>query len=126
VRWWLDVDTSESEMSGQEQITQNEILLMIGLCFPQSARAWRNNTGAYKSPEGQLIRYGCPGSPDILGIARGGVWFGIEVKSDTGRMSEAQKNFRNMVISMDGHYAMVRSVAEAKRFLEDVTNVGRE
>lgn len=113
-----------------EQQLQNEILRMIGASFPDSARAWRNNSGALKDQSGRLVRFGCPGSPDILGIAKGGIWFGIEVKTEMGRMSEAQKNFRNMVLSMGGHYACVRSINEAWDFLHQIifgiSNSGRE
>lgn len=41
--------------------------------------AWRNNTGAAKSPDGKrFIRFGEPGSPDIIGCLPDGRLLAIE------------------------------------------------
>ena len=50
---------------------------------------WRNTSGAYKAEHGSYVRYGTPGSPDIILIKNGFVW-GIEVKTERGKLS-AQK-----------------------------------
>lgn len=55
--------------------------------------AWRNNTGALRSSTGRLIRFGHPGSPDILGYLPGGRMLCVECKAGRGRLSELQRNF---------------------------------
>lgn len=43
---------------------------------------WRNNTGAASLPGGtgeQLVRFGVPGSSDLMGVYRGQFW-GVEIK----------------------------------------------
>lgn len=97
-----------------EQAIVNEILLMLGRLYPHDVRAWRNNTGALKDGNGRVVKFGCPGSPDIIGIAKPGRFIGIEVKTLTGRQSEQQRMFQKMVESMGGKYFLVRSVEEAE------------
>lgn len=112
-------------MSNPETIIKNDILLMIGKDFSENMRVWSNNTGACKDARGQLIRYGLPGSSDILGvIAPKGTFLGIEVKTATGRQRPDQKNFEAMVRAMGGLYLLVRSVAEARAMLEEVVKYG--
>lgn len=41
-----------------------------------------------------------------------GQFLAVECKSDTGRQSEAQRNFQKMVESMGGLYLLVRDVAD--------------
>lgn len=105
-----------AKMSSNEQAIVNGILLMVGTKFPNTIRLWRNNTGALKDTTGRLIKFGCPGSPDLLGIMRPGLFVGIEVKDRT-RQSEQQKNFQAMVGSMGGIYLLVHSVDEAEEEL---------
>ena len=103
-------------MSSNEQAIVNGILLMVGAKFPSTVRLWRNNTGALKDGNGRVVKFGCPGSPDLLGVIRPGFFLGIEVKDRT-RQSEQQKNFQAMVGSMGGIYLLVHSVEEAEREL---------
>ncbi len=100
-----------------EQTIVNEILLMVGRSYPETVRLWRNNTGAFQDKTGRVVRFGCPGSPDLLGIIRPGRFLGIEVKTSTGRQSEQQKSFMKMVESMGGIYLLVRSVEEAEQWI---------
>lgn len=72
--------------------------------------AWRNNTGAF-AVDRRYIRYGHPGSSDILGVYRGR-FLAIEVKSPTGKQSPDQKIFQRMVEKNGGIYLLVRSVDE--------------
>jgi hypothetical protein len=50
---------------------------------------WRNNVGAIKY-DMRFVRYGEVGSPDIMAI-KNGKFYAIEVKSPTGKLSEAQE-----------------------------------
>lgn len=53
---------------------------------------WRNNTGAVKQGD-RYVRYGFPGSADILGITMDGRMIACEVKSQFGRLSSYQQEF---------------------------------
>lgn len=86
------------------------------------ARAWRQNTGgaSYTSAGGgrRFIRFGVPGGGDISGILACGKRLELEVKTDTGRIREDQKNFGAMIQRMGGLYGVVRSEADAKELLD--------
>lgn len=91
------------------------ILHRIGERYPQ-ARCWRNNTGALRDPTGRLIRFGLPGSADILGlIGPEGRFLAIECKTQRGRQTEQQRKFQAMVERHGGLYVLARKA-------EDVDN----
>ena len=94
---------------------QQEILQAIGA--RDDLRVWRNQTGALRDERGRLVRFGLPGSADILGILKGGRFLAIEVKSPTGRQSEQQHNFERMVRNMGGLYILARSVSDVLEVL---------
>lgn len=60
----------------------------------------------------RTIRFGCPGSPDILGCLDGR-WIGLEVKTATGRQRETQIAFQAAIERAGGLYAVVRSPEDA-------------
>lgn len=99
-----------------EREIQQNILISFG-SLPD-LRIWRNNTGSIKTPDGRFVTFGLKGSADILGIMRGGRFLAIEVKTATGRQSEHQKNFQNMIEAFGGVYILARSVEDVKRRLE--------
>jgi len=75
---------------------------------------WRNNTGVLKDARGIPIKFGlCKGSSDLIGIAPGGVFFAVEVKTPTGRASPAQTNFIAAVIRAGGRAGIARSPDDA-------------
>jgi hypothetical protein len=91
-----------------------------GACLVALAAAgclvWRQNTGAYRLPDGRTIRYGlCVGSSDIVGIAPDGRFLAVEVKSERGRASEAQERFVAAVRAAGGRAGIARSAEEAVR-----------
>lgn len=55
---------------------------------------------------------------DILGIVHGGKFLAVEVKSATGRISEAQREFLARVSVLGGVALVVRSVEELRSGLE--------
>ena len=74
---------------------------------------WRNSTGVAEI-QGRKIRYGlCVGSPDIVGIAPGGRFLGIEVKTKSGRVTKDQRMFIELVRWMGGFAGVARSVQDA-------------
>jgi hypothetical protein len=87
--------------------------------------AWRNNTGAVKV-DGRWIRYGQPGSGDILGILphdanngtfRRGSLLSVECKTPLGRQSKQQKLFQTMIEQSGGCYLLVRSARDLEERL---------
>lgn len=121
-----------------EKIIQAHIMAAIG-SLPD-LRVWRNNTGqawtgnAVLKPQktttvtinpgdvlirrAHPIKFGLPGSADILGIkAPSGQFVAVEVKNQDGRQSEQQKNFQKMVMSMGGLYILAHSAEEAREGL---------
>jgi len=93
---------------------QQEILKTYGA--RPDMRIWRNQTEALKDERGRLVRFGLIGSADILGIIKhNGTLLAIEVKTDTGRQTEQQKAFQNMIESHGGIYILARSVDDVKR-----------
>ena len=90
----------------------NAILLALG--NRPGLRVWRQNTGAIKDANGRLVRFGLIGSADILGIlAPSGRFVAIEVKTATGRQSEQQRAFQQMIERHGGIYVLARSVDDA-------------
>lgn len=59
----------------------------------------------------------CVGSADLIGIAPGGRFLAIEVKTSTGRPSKEQTRFIAAVARAGGVAGIARSVDEALSFL---------
>lgn len=88
---------------------------------------WRNNTGAQKiySPGGtRFIRFGMPGSPDIIGICKGR-FVGIEVKAPKGKQSQIQREFERNVKLFGGYYILAYSVEDALNVVKEIINERR-
>ena len=94
-----------------ERTIKQQTLALLGT--RTDLRIWNNPTGVGLSPSGHVIRFGLPGSPDLIGLMHDGTFLGIEVKSATGRQRPAQKNFQRMIESMNGVYLLVRSAEDA-------------
>lgn len=81
---------------------------------------YRNNTGAVKIGK-RFIRYGTPGSSDIIGILPDGRFLAVECKREKGgRLSELQKAFLTAIQINGGVSIVARSVEELKKELEKV------
>lgn len=75
---------------------------------------WRQDTGAYRAKSGALVRYGlCVGSSDIIGLSPDGRFLAVEVKTDTGRATEAQLRFIAAVQAAGGRAGIARSASDA-------------
>lgn len=106
-------------MTTREGYIQNQILRTIGR--RRDVFVWRNNTGVARSLDGKrVIKFGCPGSPDIMGIQEVtitpemvgltfGRAFGVEVKTETGEQSEQQKRWEGAWRLRGGLYLLARS-----------------
>ena len=97
-----------------ESQIQNEI--MREFATRPDMRLWRANVLAARM-HGRLVRAGVPGQADLSGILADGRRLEIEVKSETGRLSEDQKRFGEMITRFGGVYIVARSVKDVRHCL---------
>lgn len=102
----------------KERTRQNLILVELSRRYAGRGIFWKNDTGAAKSMDGKrIIRFGCPGSPDIIGCLDGR-FIGIEVKTPTGSQEESQVKFQAVFERAGGIYIIARTAEEAVERLE--------
>lgn len=90
--------------------------------------AFRNNAGAYRTEQGHFVRYGVgeKGGSDLIGITpvkitqdmvgrTVGVFTALEVKTKTGRPTEAQSRFIKAIRRAGGIAGIVRSPEDAEK-----------
>lgn len=105
-------------MANAETNLQGRIMVALSQA---GCLVWRQNTGALPDPRtGRLVRYGlCKGSADVIGIAPGGRFLAVEVKTPRGRVTEAQERFLAAVRRAGGVAGVARSVDDALRLVGD-------
>lgn len=109
-------------MAGKQEVKaeRNIQALILMALSDAGCLVWRQDTGAYKAPDGRLIRYGlCKGSSDIIGVAKDGRFLAVEVKTETGRVSPEQVQFLDAVKRAGGRAGVARSVSDAIRIALD-------
>ncbi len=100
---------------------RDEIILMISK--EGFGRAWPNDTGLYRDFHTHApTLVGTVGAPDIIGILRGGYFFGVEVKTNAAQLNKNQKNFRAMILKMGGLCLEGRSVDSVRHELLNAIN----
>ena len=73
--------------------------------------AWNNPTGALQVRPGQFMRFGYPGSSDIIGVCPDGRFLAVECKRPKGgRLSDKQREFLNKVNKLGGVAIVVCTV----------------
>ncbi|WP_334130187.1 hypothetical protein [Sneathiella sp.] len=132
-------------MAKEEKTILNDCLIALGKL--RHVRAWRNNTGQAWAGRGvrlrggqriiaeegdvlvrraQPVRFGLPGSGDIIGIERVrvtsnmvgtdiGRMISVEVKAPKGKESDQQSKFRKMIQAMGGAAEILRDPADIPR-----------
>ena len=81
---------------------------------------FRNNVGVLKNAAGIPIRFGLAiGSSDLIGIAPGGRFLAVEIKTPTGKATPEQIRFIEAVRARGGIAGIARSPAEALALLAD-------
>jgi hypothetical protein len=82
-------------------------------------RIARINTGAaYPPGSKRLVRFGLPGTADIVGIlAPHGRLLMIEAKTSTGKQRKAQAIMQRVVTQFGGLYCLARSLADVDAFM---------
>lgn len=119
----------------RESEVQQRIRLALGR--EPDCVVWRNNVGVatFFAENIQRVEYGlCEGSSDLIGLAtvtitpemvgqKIGRFVALEVKKVGGSTQKAraekQRLFRELVLNMGGHAAVVRGELEAKAALEN-------
>jgi len=99
-----------------EAAIQNEILEFLRK-HPKVAFAIVNTCGTVQVKK-RWITLGYPGLPDITGMLRNGLFFGIEVKTKKGQPSDLQKDFITVVNSYGGKAGIARSIEDAIEIIE--------
>lgn len=95
-----------------ESIIQNEIRCALS---PHGI-VIRMNTGVFETPNGNKIKCGITGCPDLLFIGHKGQTVWLEVKTPKGAVSKEQERFI-ATLREYGHKAhVVRTVAGAIRY----------
>jgi hypothetical protein len=88
--------------------------------------SWRNNTGAAAVGTGgkaRFIRFGKKGSADIFGVLPpDGRFLAVECKTETGRLSEDQEEFLDMINRNGGLGIVVRSIDELQEQVSRALN----
>lgn len=93
----------------------SELLLEFG--SRSYVRCWKRIVGVFRDLHSErIVTVGLPGETDIQGIvlpnARG---LFIEVKTGSGKLSDKQKKFRDMVLKFGAIYILARSVEQARQ-----------
>lgn len=83
---------------------------------------WRNNCGVLVDKDtDRYVRFGVgnPGGADLLGVfAPSGRFIAAEIKTQQGKQTDEQKRFEQLVTKLGGAYAVLRSVEDARAFVE--------
>lgn len=95
-----------------ETSRQNDTLIELQRAFPDAVFD-RRNVGKARDPRtGRVIRFGMPGQADVWGIIDG-LHAEVEMKTDVGKQSKAQKNWQRAVERSGGIYIVARSPEDA-------------
>ncbi len=87
--------------------------ILVAVSAIPGAVFWRVNVGVFRSLSGrETVRCGIPGQADIAGVYRGR-HLEIEVKTDDGRLSQAQRRWRMAVERAGGIWVLARSPRDA-------------
>lgn len=100
----------------KESRIQDEIRLALGRV--PGLVLWRNNVGLAEM-HGRKVRFGVggPGGADLIGVFNGR-FVAVEIKTPTGRQSEEQRTFQQLVEKKGGIYVVLHSVDEALAWME--------
>lgn len=98
-------------------MTHGDLVRDILVTVSPLGMAWSNNTGVLRDKTDRPVRYGLPGSSDIIAIIKGR-FVGIEAKVGKDRQRENQANFAAAVRRAGGLYILARSVDDVRNTLK--------
>lgn len=98
---------------------ESDIQRLIMLALSEAGCVvWRNNTGVLKNAAGIPIKFGlCVGSSDLIGIAPGGRFLAVEIKTQKGKATPEQIRFIDAVRARGGIAGIARSPEDALALL---------
>lgn len=96
-----------SQNGGNEQHKQLVKATLQALSMRNDVYAWSNNTGALRVGD-RFVRFGHPGSSDILGVTSDGRIFCAEIKTGKAYQSKQQKEFEKIITLYGGRYFLVK------------------
>lgn len=115
-------------MSRQQPEAVLRLAILAAVGSRPDVTIWNHPTGSAVSGVGAWLRFGLPGSPDIVGFTDGGLFIGLEIKTpgpNGGRQSEQQRSFETTANRRNAFYAVVRSVEDAHRAVDAVLEHAR-
>jgi len=74
---------------------------------------FRSGAGAIKTEDGRYFKTGKKGCPDLTVCYRG-LFYGLEIKSPTGRQTDSQKKAQKAIYQSGGLYYVIRDVLEVE------------
>lgn len=78
----------------------------------------RQNTGALPTAKGGFIRFGKVGGPDLMIYLPDGKCLHLEVKNESGKMSDGQKLYKARIEKLGHRYEVARSLEEVQELLK--------
>lgn len=105
-----------SKRRGKSQPENKVVQACFQVLKARGIFAWRNNTGCAWVGN-RPIRYGLPGSADILGLLPDGRFLAVECKSAKGKQSDVQKRFQENVENSNGLYVLAYSAEDLEEAL---------
>lgn len=75
---------------------------------------FRAGSGAVRMANGRYFKTGKPGVSDII-VCHHGRMVGLEIKTKTGRQSQAQKKAEKEIKESGGDYYIIRNLSDVKR-----------
>ena len=109
-------------MAASQPMRESEVLAAVRLVFGQADGfvVWRNTSGFTKEAD-RAIRYGVGiGGSDLLGVAPGGLFLAIEVKTAKSRVTEEQIRFLELVHERGGVACLTRSAEQAEEQIRGI------
>lgn len=68
----------------------------------------------------RYVRFGYPGSADIIGVAKSGVFLAFECKTGEARQNFDQRVFQEEVKKRNGKYFLIRTLDDVLRALDEI------
>ena len=99
----------------KESVIQKGIMEYLTMVQRQYNLYWfRAGAGTIRIANKRYFKTGRPGVPDIV-VVKDGKFIGLEVKTKTGRQSDAQKLAEVEIKEAGGEYHLVRSISDVKK-----------
>ncbi len=82
---------------------------------------WRNNVGVLTDKNGRHVRFGVanPGGADLIGIFAG-IFIAAEIKTPTGKQTEEQRRFEDLIVGKGGEDVVLRSGEDARQWVAEL------